>query len=384
MQVTEPTTRRGLVRRPSGRLIAGVAGGLADATGTHPGWWRLGFVLLAAVGGLGVAIYLILWVVIPRADLPRSAGQRLADRLPGAPGWLGVALLGFGLLVLIANVWPTGLLGRPSVPFAHEIRDASPAFALAITLIGLGILLFRRDEHADEPGTDATLPTTLELGTGEAEPRVRRVRRRRERSVLGWLSLGLALAAAGIVWWLLNIDVIEPSFSQAMALPLAILGLGLLVGSIVGRARWTILLGLPLVPLVLIASLIPTPITGHYTERTLTPRRATQLRDTYQQSGGTLVIDLTQLKEGEHPGPIEAMLGIGVIRILVTKNTPVDITGSVGIGILSLLGGPNVSGLGVTDSYRTGVFPIQLTLEVGIGEVTVFRIRVPHRQGDNA
>src|SRR5207249_2648199 len=43
---------RRLRRRVHGRLIAGVAGGLADAAGVSPALFRLGFVLLTLLGGL--------------------------------------------------------------------------------------------------------------------------------------------------------------------------------------------------------------------------------------------------------------------------------------------------------------------------------------------
>src|SRR5947207_2531679 len=49
------------VRRCDHRLFAGVAGGIADATGTKALWWRLAFVFMAFTGGLGVLVYLLLW-----------------------------------------------------------------------------------------------------------------------------------------------------------------------------------------------------------------------------------------------------------------------------------------------------------------------------------
>lgn len=381
MQPTAPTTRRGLVRRPTGRLFAGVAGGLADATGTHVAWWRLGFAFLALVGGLGVAIYLILWVVMPRADLPRSGSERIAHRFPGMPGWLGVALLGFGALLLIGHFWPIGVLPPLVVPpFAHRIRDSSPSFAVAVLLIGMGILLFRGNrerEALDLPATTVE-PTG---GTGDLLPppprSPRSPRRVRERSVTGWLSFGLALAATGIAWLLLDTGAIHPSPGQMFALPLAILGLGLLVGAFFGRARWTILLGLLLIPLVVVAGIIPTPIIGRYAERTFTVRRAGQVQSTYQQSGGTLVFDFTKLGAGEHPGPIHAVVGFGEIQVLLPKGMTADITGTVGWGSV-VTPQTYVNGLGVSGTlHRAGPSPIQLTLEVGFGSVNVYYVSAP-------
>lgn len=383
MQTTDPTTRRGLVRRPTGRLFAGVAGGLADATGTHVAWWRLGFVVLALVGGLGVAIYLILWVVMPRADLPRSGGARMADRFPGIPGWLGGALLGFGALLLIGHFWPIGFLPPLVVPpFARQIRGSSPGFAVAVLLIGLGILLFRGEREREAVDLSATTVGSTEP-SGDLFPPPPRPprpsRRPRERSVTGWLSFGLALAATGIAWLLLDAGAIHPSPGQMFALPLAILGLGLLVGALFGRARWTILLGLLLIPLVVVAGIIPTPIIGRYADRTFTVRRAGQVQNTYQQSGGTLVFDFTKLGAGEHPGPIHAVVGFGEIQVLLPKGMTADITGTVGWGSV-VTPQTYVNGLGVSGAlHRVGPSPIQLTLEVGFGSVNVYYASAPRK-----
>jgi phage shock protein PspC (stress-responsive transcriptional regulator) len=58
-----PTTR--LVRPRSGRVIAGVAAGLADRFGMSRRAMRLLFVISLILPGPQVLIYLILWMVIP-------------------------------------------------------------------------------------------------------------------------------------------------------------------------------------------------------------------------------------------------------------------------------------------------------------------------------
>ena len=54
-----------LRRNDSDRWIAGVCGGLAAATGVESWVWRLLMVALAFAGGLGVAIYALLWIFVP-------------------------------------------------------------------------------------------------------------------------------------------------------------------------------------------------------------------------------------------------------------------------------------------------------------------------------
>ena len=57
-----------LFRSRNERMIAGVAGGIAHYLNIDPLFVRLGFLLLAFMNGLGLWIYLILWLLIPRED----------------------------------------------------------------------------------------------------------------------------------------------------------------------------------------------------------------------------------------------------------------------------------------------------------------------------
>lgn len=54
-----------LRRSQSDRWIAGVCGGLAAATGVEAWVWRLLMVALVFAGGLGVAVYALLWIFVP-------------------------------------------------------------------------------------------------------------------------------------------------------------------------------------------------------------------------------------------------------------------------------------------------------------------------------
>ena len=64
------------VYRSQHRVVAGVAGGLSNAVGVAPMWGRLAFVVLTLFGGLGIALYVAAWLLLPagpsRAD-PRAA-----------------------------------------------------------------------------------------------------------------------------------------------------------------------------------------------------------------------------------------------------------------------------------------------------------------------
>ena len=50
-------------------MIGGVAAGIANYLNIDAVWVRLLFVLLALGGGHGLLIYLILWIIMPQADV---------------------------------------------------------------------------------------------------------------------------------------------------------------------------------------------------------------------------------------------------------------------------------------------------------------------------
>lgn len=56
---------RQLRRSLRDRWIGGVCGGLAEVTGI-PSWaWRILFVLTALLHGLGIVMYILLWIFVP-------------------------------------------------------------------------------------------------------------------------------------------------------------------------------------------------------------------------------------------------------------------------------------------------------------------------------
>ncbi|MBK4731688.1 PspC domain-containing protein [Oxynema sp. CENA135] len=54
-----------LYRSQRNKQIAGVCSGVAQYFGIDPTVVRLAFVLLALMGGPGLVLYLIMWVLIP-------------------------------------------------------------------------------------------------------------------------------------------------------------------------------------------------------------------------------------------------------------------------------------------------------------------------------
>lgn len=65
-----------LFRSRNNTMIAGVCGGLGEYLGIDPTFIRIFFVLIALNHSIGVLIYFLLWIIVPRAD---SRDQTLAD-----------------------------------------------------------------------------------------------------------------------------------------------------------------------------------------------------------------------------------------------------------------------------------------------------------------
>jgi phage shock protein PspC (stress-responsive transcriptional regulator) len=86
-------------------MIGGVAGGLGERFDIDPNIVRVIFVVLTVLWGLGAAIYLVMWVLIPRSRAQGdSAGH--ADVLPASTStWLYFAVLAgvAGLAVILVT-----------------------------------------------------------------------------------------------------------------------------------------------------------------------------------------------------------------------------------------------------------------------------------------
>ena len=69
-----------LHRDTRGRMLAGVASGLADYFDVDPTLVRIGFVAAAFLGGLAVPLYLAGWLLIPDEDTDVSVAEELLAR----------------------------------------------------------------------------------------------------------------------------------------------------------------------------------------------------------------------------------------------------------------------------------------------------------------
>jgi phage shock protein C len=75
-----PPLMQTLTRSKADRVIAGVAGGIAERLGVNSALVRLAWVLSVFFGGLGVVVYLILWVLLPEGSAQTPASRIAEER----------------------------------------------------------------------------------------------------------------------------------------------------------------------------------------------------------------------------------------------------------------------------------------------------------------
>jgi signal transduction histidine kinase len=130
-----PAAPRKLYRSSDGRLLGGVALGLARHLGVDPLLVRAAFALLALANGAGVLLYAAFWIVVPLeevGDAPGRTRRRGAALRDNTPELLALGALMFGALLLVQAAG-LGLDARVVWPFAA---------------VGFGVALLWR--HADE------------------------------------------------------------------------------------------------------------------------------------------------------------------------------------------------------------------------------------------
>ena len=168
-----------LRRDRAGGWIAGVCAGIARRTGADPALVRLAFVIATAAGGLGVALYLLAWLVLPAGDAPVKerrgpSGARASVEVALGTGllllsalltfralglwfsdaivWPLVLIVSGGVLIWRQSVWqaedpkpvsrprPSPAAPEPTAP-ARDPAEAARTAAVAVSRTGIGVAL---------------------------------------------------------------------------------------------------------------------------------------------------------------------------------------------------------------------------------------------------
>ena len=409
---------RNLRRSRDDRMIGGVCGGLGRYLGIDPVILRIVLAALAIFGGIGLLLYALAWLLVAEDGSDTSEAQRLFRGR--ATPLTTVAAIVVGVL---------GVLALTDIAY-HGNRSKAVVFILLAVIVVIAINR-RRSERAAAPYTGPlTPPYTGPIATPSAGPTAPSAmpytatpyaapstgasyappvpgnyaplgppagfapsrpletpvppappKPPRPPSVLGPLALSVGAVVIGTLFALDAANAIDISAQAVFAAALLTVGLALVIGTWIGRARALIAVGVILTVALAVTAALDVPLRGGIGAHNDTPLALSDLPSTYHLGIGNQTVDLTQLKTGGKAVQIAASVGLGQLRVFVPGDAVVKVHGRVGAGDLRLLGavtngthlnrnvvldpdGPTVAGAGELD----------LDLRIGVGDVEVIRL----------
>ncbi len=353
-----------LRRSRTDRKIAGVSGGIGRYAGIDPLIVRILFVVLAVFGGSGLLLYALGWLLVPEDGETESEGERLFHGRSNSSLSTVLAIV----VVLVVGLAATGTL-----------LDSGPGLGglgVLIVVSVLVVLLLRNGNRppvaaptsaeqptapAPEPGAYGQTPGTAYSapaaytpmsssyaptaplppppgGPGYpvyAPPPPPPPAPPKERSILGRVTLCLALIVVGLlVGWNAATDSDVPA-RVVIAAALAVVGGGLLVGAFIGRARGLVVVGVVLVLLASVASISGVQVRGGVGDRTWDPQTVGQLRSEYKLGIGEATLDLSALDLSTAGRQrVEVRHGIGDLLIVLPADAVVLVNAEVRAGEL--------------------------------------------------
>lgn len=330
------------LERPRDSAFQGVCTALARATGTDSLLWRVLAVVLTLFNGLGVLLYLTGMAVLPREGEEHSLAERLVR---GPDRHLERRQLVLLVLLVVSAV---AYLGHQS------------SLVVLVVAAVLGLVWWRGRPEAAPPVLSTAQPAPVEPAVRTAPP----PRPRRPRSPYGRITVALAAAVAGVLTLLAATGTDMP-VAVPVAGALAVVGVGLLVGSFHGRS-WglVVLAALLTVGLCLAAAVQPLVDDGVGT-RDWSPTASGD----YRLGAGKGVLDLSAV------GPsadITAHVGYGQLLVEVPAGLAVDVDARSEYGDVQVYGrdvGGRHEHQVVTDPDAT----VHLHLSVRAGQVKVVR-----------
>lgn len=365
-------------RRAADRQVAGVAAAIGRRYDIDPVLVRVGFVVTTIYGGVGVLLYLLGWLLLPAEGDEVSAAEAVMGK--------GRSSVSTPLAVV---------LGLALIPASAAVLGGDPRGLLALALCAAALFLLHR--HRAELGevppepvaamtTDATAqdrtsppawdplgaaPFAWDLPEPGPAPQAEPPPPPRPRSRVTPVTLGLALLAGGIA-----AAFLDPV--HVAATMLAVVGLGLLVGSLLHRGRGLIVAAVPLALVTWVLHAVP--LDGFSAgERRWSAGTPAQLEDRYTLTTGSGHLDLTDLvvPDGRRVTTTVAV-SLGETKVFLPPDLDVDVTCRAVIGSVDCLreeqsgGGPRVAASG-DGADGPGGGELVLDVRAGTGDVEVVR-----------
>jgi phage shock protein PspC (stress-responsive transcriptional regulator) len=381
----EAPSRTPLRRSSQDRYIAGVCGGVGQATDVDPVIYRVVLAVLTLFGGIGVLLYALGWLLIPAEGEEQSEVQKLlsgrgrsSSVLPlmavAVSTILVIAFIAAGsdvaIIVILAFVVLAVVLskqrqdGRPST----ESTTAGPTASAPETgtpTAGVRPVpspdprwmppAYRTGAYAPSSYPPSSYPPSAYAPAGFAaawpgDPYAVATspttpppaKTERQASWLGFVTLAVAAVVGGVMVAIGVPNDSDTGVPAIVAAILVVIGLGLVVGTWAGRSRGLIAWGI-LTTLVLVAvATFDVPLRGGTGQRTWTPSTVAAAEAApYRLAAGEGTLDLGDLvvPSGDTVD-VEASVTAGRLVVDVPADATIEVNGHVGMGHLALLTDP--------------------------------------------
>jgi phage shock protein PspC (stress-responsive transcriptional regulator) len=416
-----------LMRASKGRMLAGVAAGLAKASGLDVTVVRI-CVGASMLTGLGVIGYILLWIVLPQEQPVRG---RLIEPAPENTARI------IRITLVVAAV--LGALHKVGVfwPFtnAHARTDIGFDGILGLILLSLGAgVLFSRHRpdrgwsDASPPPTPAPTPTTVaapapadddtpappasepsptpteEVDTvsfvgpfaGAAtevhaavtdavtDAKEKYTERRRVGSALGWAR---AFGWFVLLWWFVAVigfvglwryGAISVAAPVVLGVACWVVFTAVLNTLIRVRYPSAVIATLFLLAIPGVIGLASVRAEGPVGARTLRPVAAADLDRSYRQAIGNLELDLSAAHlSATHPTDVDAKIGTGALIITIPNNVAVTVNTKIVTGGYDVLEKRTTVGVGQSETLRfkgcEGAPKLRLHVRGGAGWIQVKR-----------
>ena len=390
-----------LTRPVQGRMLAGVAKGVASNFGISDWIPRVFFVVTAFFGGFGVVLYAAGWAFIRSEDESESPAERFFSGASSSRSWIGIALIVLAGVIVLSNftflagevIWAAVflviglLLYLGYIPTSASSEDGESVESKE----GVQQMTTTTDttrELIDTPtgdspaGGSATPPPAATPTPTPPKPR--------EHSILGRLTIGFVLLGLGTLAILDNFESIpidaEPR--HYLALAVTIVGVGLMVGGFVGRARWLIIVSAVLVPTLLFSPAFEYDWEARNFDLEARPLTFAEVADEYAIDLGELVIDLRQLPWDGQEIELEAAVDAGNLEIYLPEGVGLIGEASVDVGRVSSIDSSRLpqsgervtAGLGepsLTFDEPGDLGTVVLDAHVDVGNIEIQRLETP-------
>ena len=405
-----PAPVRRLERSRQNKMVAGVAGGIAEYANVDPLLVRVLLAVLTVFGGAGILLYAIGWLLLPAADQQYSLAESVLGR--GRRG--GKVIEALALVVVVCVFAGLAFHGNGS------------DLGLAVAAVVGGLLIYRHldsrgvtkstedSQPVGESSTTETVPllsspvrAPADLATQSmeavnraadrlaaeqlaaddralhgpwpepTEPTPPPAKPAKRRSLLGAITMSTLIVVLGLLSAIDRFTGADLSPHTYLASALTVVGGGLLIGAFVGRARWLILLGIPLSIAVLAASLVPWHDHGAVGARDSRPTTVSDIQRQYTVNAGVEHLDLTGVDFAGQHVKTAVHVGAGKIEVTVPRDVDVTVHASAGAGQLDIFGAEDGGNVKQTVHEAgpdgPGGGTLDLTADVGLGQVEVHR-----------